>query len=1011
MRASTIRLPRPLVLAGAAALAALALRGPAAADGDSCPDSRTRLEALRAAIEGALPSEIDPRAVRALQSARAAVLSPGRGLAPAADALAAAMKDLEKKAPGRGGVDGAALEALEGLLEDAEWELTSLETDLSNLDDAKEAKVRARIRKALDQAGALSAVSVAKAAKALVPGARLLRDVRIPPVPSYGGPLRVVHVNPLWGDLVGLNRPVEVQFSGKVVPSSVRPDTIFVRSSPLYSSQLFGDFEVADNIVLFHPRLPMLADLSDGGYPSGRTIRVTVTGFPSANTVTAPGGKGLSATHVQEFTTAFPGGLLYDFTRYRDPPPPRVRCTAPADVLPAAPWTSPGGATGAAASVAPLFRMNRVPLDPSSLASRVTLRAVDLRGVPVSEPIPGQVLLDQDNDEVRITFRPSVTLADRSRYAVRIEAGATDLTGQFEVGPHEGRAALAAQASQELIAGGGPLSDLAVAHPYAFDARTFLVFTVRDEAPQDRTLALHFDGTDVPAGGGDGSDPSATTASYDDAVPGAVAASITSAGGDGSLGDLAPSSSVALDTGSAQSPGGVFHFRRIDIPPGVTVTLTGPLPAVLRSTSGITVRGAIVASGAAGETSETIWSTATYAQRRGGAGGPGGGAGGSSSTEAAYGLPGESGSTGAGGGGSGGSGGYEGSSTTTTTGFAGGGGGGGRQFAGSAGRGGTYPSPGGFADNAAGGAGGLPSGPAPTSTVTDEGRQFTGLGGGGGGAGGNGHYTLYGWRTAAAGGGGGGGALLLSTNRSITVSGQVIARGGAGGANATGQPDYGAGAGGGGSGGAVALFATGGVDVTGATLDTAGGPGGATAGFGWVGSGGGGGAGFIRLESGNGSVAGTSGASFLPNYTTGTFDPASAAGDLPSVFTGAWFDLGAMEPTLLPFQAQHFTEQEVAGSSIGYEIQMARASAQDPALPDTASLDPQTGATSDQDRASDWVLLKDTAGGIRDVAPILNGHRYRFVRIRISFTLAEGLRRSDGLPFVDEVRIPFRIHQ
>ncbi len=999
---------RWVALVGLAALAGFALRSPAS--GDGCPDARTRLDALRATLEAATQAETDPRAARALQSARAAVLSPGTGLEPAATALADALRVLEKRAPGRAGVDAAAREALDGLLEDAAWELASLEGALAGLPAAKEQKARARIQKGLDQAGGLAAQSVAKAARALVPAARLLRDLRIAPSPSYGGPLRVVSMSPLPYDLVGLNRPVEIRFSGKVVRSTVRPDTIFVRAGPTFTSQVFGDFEVADTTVIFHPRLPSLPDLSDLGYPMGRLLRVTVVGFPASQTVQAPGGRALSATQTLEFTTAAPGGLLYDYSQYRDPPPPHVRCTDPADVLASAPWLSPAGATEVSASVVPVLRMNRVPLDPAALATRVTLRAVDLRGIPASAPVPGTPSLEQDNEEVRITFRPSVTLADRSRYALRIEPGATDLTGQFEIALHEGRSALSAAAAQEANAGGGPVADLAGLHPEVADPRTFLVFTTRDEPVEDRAFALHFDATDRPADGGDGSDPAATTAAYNDAVPGAVAATVTAAGGDGSLGDLAPSSSAVLDTGSAQAPGGVFQFRRIDIPAGVTVTLTGPLPAVLRSTAGVTVRGAIVAAGAAGETSEPSWSSAALPQRYGGAAGPGGGAGGSSSTGTALGLPGNAGGDAPGGGGGRGGGGYEGASASTTTGFAGGGGGGSHNLGGTAGAGGFYPgAPNAFADLGAGGAGALPRGPAPTSAVTSDGRQFTGVGGGGGGAGGNGHYNPSGWRTSGAGGGGGGGALLISTNRSIAVAGRLDARGGAGGANATGSPDYGGAAGGGGSGGAIALYASGGVDVTGATLDTSGGAGGATAGNGWTGRGGGGGGGHVRLESASGTVAGTSAASLLPDYSTGAFDPASASGDLPSVFTGAWFDLGAMGPEILPFLPQHFTEQEVPGCDIRYEIQMAGASALDPARPDTGALDSVTGDGTDPDRASPWVLLKDTAGGIRDPRTTLNGHGYRFFRLRIAFTLSAGLRRSDGLPFVDEVRIPFRI--
>ncbi len=156
-------------------------------------------------------------------------------------------------------------------------------------------------------------------------------------------------------------------------------------------------------------------------------------------------------------------------------------------------------------------------------------------------------------------------------------------------------------------------------------------------------------------------------------------------------------------------------------------------------------------------------------------------------------------------------------------------------------------------------------------------------------------------------------------------------------------------------------------------------------------------------------MAGIPAATLLPDYSTGTYDPESLEGDPPTVFTGAWFDLGAMEPEILPFGPEHFVEQGVPGCSIDYEIQMCGASPLDGGLPDTAALDPGTGDSTDPDRASPWVPLRSTAGGIQDPRPALNGRGWRFFRIRITFTLKGGLRAGDGLPFVEEVRIPFRV--
>ncbi|MCK6480259.1 MAG: hypothetical protein L6R43_08940, partial [Planctomycetes bacterium] len=84
---------------------------------------------------------------------------------------------------------------------------------------------------------------------------------------------------------------------------------------------------------------------------------------------------------------------------------------------------------------------------------------------------------------------------------------------------------------------------------------------------------------------------------------------------------------------------GAFHYDRIRIPAGVTVTLAGPLPAILRARRGILVEGRLVASGAAGFNSEGAYNTATLTTQPGGAGGPGGGAGGTNSKDPAYGMP------------------------------------------------------------------------------------------------------------------------------------------------------------------------------------------------------------------------------------------------------------------------------------------------------------------------------------------------------------------------------------
>jgi hypothetical protein len=126
----------------------------------------------------------------------------------------------------------------------------------------------------------------------------------------------------------------------------------------------------------------------------------------------------------------------------------------------------------------------------------------------------------------------------------------------------------------------------------------------------------------------------------------------------------------------------------------------------------------------------------------------------------------------------------------------------------------------------------------------------TGSGGGGGSA----DYLNRPVFGGTSGGGGGGGALRLTSQTSITIDGQVLANGGAGGdagigngLNANCDPQPGAG-GGGGAGGVIYLSAP--VITVGgaATVSAAGGTGGAQSEFATGGGGGAGGMGRIRLS-------------------------------------------------------------------------------------------------------------------------------------------------------------------
>jgi hypothetical protein len=144
---------------------------------------------------------------------------------------------------------------------------------------------------------------------------------------------------------------------------------------------------------------------------------------------------------------------------------------------------------------------------------------------------------------------------------------------------------------------------------------------------------------------------------------------------------------------------------------------------------------------------------------------------------------------------------------------------------------------------------------------------------GSGGGGGSSDYLNRPAFGGSSGGGGGGGALLLSTPTTISISGQVLANGGAGGdayigtGSTTGCDPQPGSAGGGGSGGVIMMSApTITVGLSG-VISAVGGAGGAQSEFATGGAGGNGGVGRIRLSV-NPSTCSLNG-SFSPPLVSG----------------------------------------------------------------------------------------------------------------------------------------------
>ncbi len=205
---------------------------------------------------------------------------------------------------------------------------------------------------------------------------------------------------------------------------------------------------------------------------------------------------------------------------------------------------------------------------------------------------------------------------------------------------------------------------------------------------------------------------------------------------------------------------GTYNYSSINIPAGVTVTVTGSAPLVIYCTGTATIDGALLVNGSNGGDAVTF---STFGV--GGMGVAGGGNGGDGTYSSSVGpLAGIAG-TGPG-------------ATNNQGGAWSGGGGAG------------YANVGGASGNSGGGFGGPAYGTAPISA-------FDAGSGGGGGSGG---YSCGG-----GGGGGGGGYLMISANIfTIGTGGLISANGGNGGSDGTGN----CGGGGGGSGGSIWLVAT-----------------------------------------------------------------------------------------------------------------------------------------------------------------------------------------------------------
>ena len=97
--------------------------------------------------------------------------------------------------------------------------------------------------------------------------------------------------------------------------------------------------------------------------------------------------------------------------------------------------------------------------------------------------------------------------------------------------------------------------------------------------------------------------------------------------------------------------------------------------------------------------------------------------------------------------------------------------------------------------------------------------------------------------------------------------------------------------------------------------------------------------------------------------------------------------MGVFDPVFEDLAESDLTaEIAKAGQTIGIEVQAAPEDVFDLGEPD-------------EDLASGWVDIENITS--------LNGYSYGFIRLRITFVLADDQEIDDPMPFVDRIRLPF----
>lgn len=453
---------------------------------------------------------------------------------------------------------------------------------------------------------------------------------------TAAGPFELSQVSVSNGSVWQINRPIQFTFSVPVDFDTVNLNTINIQQ--LNGAAAVGEFSMAPGdprTVNFQPVCPRQQDFSDAGFrPGGITYQVNVpTSSSGATTVQSASGKALSSGFTLSFTTP-DTSVVADLFLDPLPGPPRPVVAPGSGTLVRVGNSDSGAAevdtffefdTGGIGTLPIGFKVsNNFYSDPASqvsflvrfdqpvspLAENINSDRLVLEYFTGTEwlPITTEVLLESNcvgtGSSIRVS--PVGILPQGRTMRLVVTPEFEDLVGDFNQSPVDKFAVMEAD---EVTEAGSPVEtadevfDEFLTTEFE-DAGVSLAAPAADWGDGGLQAAFAFDGT----------------------------------GGPGGVFDLriAPGSEVVFDTTSTLFIGGPnfepqftqlavngrLDVRNLEIPPGSTLRIQGPNPAVILATGYVLVEGRISADGSA---AAPVFTLNTPTQPESGAAGQAGG--------------------------------------------------------------------------------------------------------------------------------------------------------------------------------------------------------------------------------------------------------------------------------------------------------------------------------------------------------------------------------------------------